>query len=306
MKKRAKFSKQIFIRGAQILDHACSDSEEAISLYALLGNDRNKFNITGIDVNKDAIRLANQEVYSLFGNHLDSYLMPNANRNDEEQRNADAFSKIMEPANEPDKPLNISSNFYTKIAIAETKKKKQIYFKPKDEVTENLKFKTSDIYKINEECPDKKTGAIMFRNAFYHLMDNHDDENIFVGDAHGAMLEQLDKDFFDEEDIKELSSFMGGGTVDKKQKTVNEIIDKIYDKLEVGSVFAVGTAASEHIFIAPDDTPDDETIRFGGTAAYKKQLKTMEDTLLYYENAENYSKLANAFNNSVFKQYMPN
>lgn len=253
-----------------------------ISLYVLLGDNRNKFNITGIDVNKDAIRLANQEVYSLFGNHLDSYLMPNANRNDEEQRNADAFSKIMEPANEPDELLNISPNFYTTIAIAEPEFKKQIYFKRKDKVKENLKFKTGDIYEIDKECADKKVGAILFRNAFYHLLDNHGGEEVFIGSLHNITPKALDEDFFDEDEIESLFSEFDSKTLDEKQQIADEVVDKIYDKLEVGGVFVAGTAANEHIFIAPDNMPDDETIRFSNTTAYKKRLKELRDSLLYY------------------------
>ncbi len=306
LEKTGEILKTNFPDGAEILDYACSDGEEAISLYALLGNDRNKFKITGIDVDKDAIRLANQGVYSLFGNYLDSYLMPNANRNDNEQRLSDMFYEIMEPANEPDELLNTSPNFITTIAVAEPKLRGPIYFQPKEEVKRNLEFKMGDICKINEENTDKKVGAIIFRNAFYHLLDNHDGEEVFIGDLHSITPEVLDEDFFDEDEMENIFSEFDSKTLNEKQKIADEVVDKIYDRLEVGGVFAVGAAANEHIFIAPDDTPDDETIRFGDTAAYKKQLKAMEDTLLYYENAENYSKLANAFNNSDFKQYMPN
>ena len=50
---------------------------------------------------------------------------------------------------------------------------------------------------MDEEASNKKVGAILFRNAFYHLMDNHDGEELLLGDA--KPFSELDEEFFDEE-----------------------------------------------------------------------------------------------------------
>ncbi len=290
--KTTETLKENFPNGAQILDYACSDGEEAISLYALLGDERDKFKITGVDLNEDAIELANNGIYSVFGNYLDTFLMPGAQKTQKEEELSKMFNGIMEPTEKPDEKLNTSPNFLMSIMQAKPEFQKEIFFKLNDDVKNNLEFKTGDIYKLNEENGDKKAGAIFFRNAFYHLLENFDGENIFKGDTHNAALNELGEDSFSEEEIQEMKMFIkkDDKTLEEKQKIADEIIDKVYEKLETGGVFVLGDALNDNIFIAPNDISDDDTIKFGDTKAYKARLKEFEDSLKVMQDANLYAK----------------
>jgi len=260
--------KENFPDGAEILDYACSDGEEAISLYALLGDDREKYKITGIDINDDPIKLANKGVYSLFGGYLDSYLMPGAKKDPTEKELSRMFFEIMEPTDEPSEPLNNSPEFIMTLCGAKPKFRKQLFYKVKDEVKNNLEFKTGDIFKMDEEASNKKVGAILFRNAFYHLMDNHDGEELLLGDT--KPFSELDEEFFDEEK---------GESLYEKQAIADKIIDKVYDKLEIGGVFVLGNSINESIFLADENTPVEDTIRFGDTKAYQKRADGLRKSI---------------------------
>lgn len=262
--------KENFPDGAEILDYACSDGEEALSLYALLGDDRDKFKITGIDINDDPIKLANEGVYSLFGGYLDSFLMPGAKKGPTEQELSRLFFEIMEPTDEPNKPLNNSPEFFMTLNNAKPKFSKQLFYKVKDEIKDNLEFKTGDIFKMDEEASNKKVGAIFFRNAFYHLMDNHDGEKLLTGVA--KPFRELDEDFFDEEECEDFADIFREKSFSEKQAVADAIVDKVYDKLEIGGVFALGNSLNESIFLAGKNTPIEDTIRFGDTKAYQKRV----------------------------------
>lgn len=281
-----------FPDGAEILDYACSDGEEAISLYALLGNDRSKFKITGIDINDDVLNLANQGVYSLFGGFLDSYLMPGAEKDPTQKDLAKMFYEIMEPAKEPKERLNNSLEFSRVLYGSEPKFRKEIFFKLNDKVKDNLEFRAGDIFKVDEEKTDKKVGAVIFRNAFYHLMDSYDGQNLFTGDI-AEQQRELDKEFFTDEEIESMNEQNEGmyakKSLGEKQTIADEIIDKAYNKLEVGGVFVLGNSANENIFIAPEDAPKEDTIRLGDTKLYKDTKKAMDDALVYYKSTQNAS-----------------
>ncbi len=284
-----------FPEGAEILDYACSDGEEAISLYALLGEARDDFKITGIDLSEDAIGLANQGIYSLFGGGLDSYLMDGAKKDETEKYLSKLFYEIMKPSCEPDEPLNNTIEFNTLLATAEPKFRKQIFLKPKNEVKENLEFKTGDIYKMDKEAGDKKVGAILFRNAFYHLMDSMEGDELFAGKLPEG-LRNFYKGLSSNGDDDDLYSSSKEKSLAKKQAIADEIVDKVYDKLEVGGVFVLGDALNENVFIAPESAPEEDTIRFGDTKAYEILRKNMNEALLYYKKAQGALSANSGFN----------
>lgn len=267
--------KENFPNGVEILDYACSDGEEAVSLYALLGDEKEKFHITGIDINDDPINLANQGIYSLFGGGFDEFLMPGAKKTSDEKELSNIFYEIMEPSDKPDKALNNGPNFYNTLLNAKPKFRKELFFKLKDDVKNNFEFKTGDIFKIDGENPDKKVGAVFFRNAFYHLMNSNDGEIIFIGGVQNAFkkMYETEGDASDIED-EELSGVLL--SLDEKQAIADEIVDKVYDKLEVGGVFVLGNSLNENIFIADEDTPNEDTVRFGDTKTYKDKLNILK------------------------------
>lgn len=197
--------------------------------------------------------------------------MPGAKKDPTEQELSRMFFEIMEPTDEPDEPLNNSPEFFMTLNNAKLGFTKQLFYKVKDEVKNNLEFKTGDIFKMDEEASNKKVGAILFRNAFYHLMDNYDGDKLLTGGV--KSFSKLDEEFFDEEERKRITNELGGKSFDKKQAMADEIIDKAYNKLEVGGVFVLGNSANENIFIAPEGAPKEDTIRLGDTKLYKDTKK---------------------------------
>ena len=186
------------------------------------------------------------------------------------------FYEIMEPAKEPKERLNNSLEFSRVICCSEPKFRKEIFFKLNDKVKDNLEFRAGDIFKVDEEKTDKKVGAVIFRNAFYHLMDSYDGQNLFTGDI-AEQQRELDKEFFTDEEIESMNeqneSIYAKKSLGEKQTIADEIIDKAYNKLEVGGVFVLGNSANENIFIAPEDAPKEDTIRLGDTKLYKDTKK---------------------------------
>jgi len=265
--------KENFPEGAEILDYACSDGEEAISLYTLLGDERDKFKITGIDIGSDPINLAHEGVYSLFGGAMDEFLMPGAKRNAKEQELSDMFYEIMEPTHEPDEPLNNSAEFVQTFLSAKPKFRKQLFFRLKDEVKDNLTFRLGDINEIDKEATEGKVGAVFFRNAFYHLMDSSDGEDLLTGNA---VFLDVDEDENDGSTKYTVRLFKPEKTLEERQAIADKLVDKVYDKLEVGGVFVLGNSLNESIFIADDTVPEKDTIRFGDTNVYKKTMRSLD------------------------------
>ena len=109
-----------------------------------------------------------------------------------------------------------------------------------------IKIQEGDIHNIKNLLPDKKAGAILFRNAFYIETGNY-------GINEFSLLEDL--------------------SVNKK-KIIENIVDKVYDKLLPGGLFILGDIEKDHIYIADNSVKDKDKyfIRNFGVAICKEPL----------------------------------
>ena len=223
---------QEFPNGADIMDFACSNGEEAISLYSLI-NDKNdsKYKIHCYDTSDKAINLAKLNVHSIFNNTPDDFLMSKKTSNRVYQDVSRCFYELMEEIPNPEYEIN-DKDFMDFRRKEEDFCEK--YYKVKDEYFSNFDFKKGDIRDILDIEPDKKVGAVFFRNAFYHITNNHTFERVY------------DK-----------------RTIDKiwntnKEEVIQDVVDKVYEKLLPGGFFVIGNDEKEHVYQADKYTPKDE------------------------------------------------
>ncbi len=244
-----------FPRGATVLDYACSNGEEAISLFTML-NDRAKFSIIGVDPCRDVINLAKKGVHSVFSGYSDSFLLKNSRdiTDCQQRRLRDLFYSVMEPAPEPKKPLNFGLFF---IHLRDSMDDFiQRYVKIKDEFNGKLQFKIGNIKNINKVQTDGDVGAILFRNAFYHLMSDNT-QDFFGKKIHYRFSETVDKD-----------------------KVAARIIKKVGDKLSVGGTFSIGEHINDHIFLANRFVPENRTFNLSESPFYNSDMTLVHDIKL--------------------------
>lgn len=225
----SRMMKETFPNGADIMDFACSDGEEAISIYTLL-NDKNsaKYKIHCYDTSDKALQLARKNIYMVRYTSSDSFLANDRITDPLYREIKKKFNTVMEEIPVPEfsqtdsefasvaKSLNI---FYEK------------YFKIKDEYKKEFKFQKGDIRDILNIMPEKQVGAVFFKNAFYHLTNNH---------PYGKI--------YDEETLDKIWNT-------DKAAIIEDVVDKVYEKLLRGGFFVIGTHEKEHIYQADKFTP---------------------------------------------------
>lgn len=229
-----KLLRYSFPNGTIIMDFAGSNGEEAISLYSLLNDSsQTKYKIYSYDKSKKAVELGKKGIYTVFSaNANDYFLLPDSkyskllkDKNGQVKELRERFLEMMEPVARPAYEINdrnylyrltASPNFYVK------------YFRLKDEYKDKIKIEEGDIHNIKNLLPDKKAGAILFRNAFYIETGNY-------GINEFSLLEDL--------------------SVNKKE-IIENIVDKVYDKLLPGGLFILGDIEKEHIYIADNHVKD--------------------------------------------------
>lgn len=221
--------KENFPEGTDIMDFACSNGEETISIYSLLGHNP-QYKIHGFDRCPKAIDLANAGIYSVMTKGICDSFLTGENCNDENYDLKNKFYKIMDVVENPDFKNDESLKLVRLMnSFPEIKLK---FFKLKDEHKKELSYNLGDINDIKNLGP-QKVGAIYFRNAFYIPTKNYD---------------------LNEFDISEIYD-----KTDKKQ-VINDIVDKIYDKLLPGGILVLGNLLKDHVYIAGDDVPEDEKL----------------------------------------------
>ena len=133
---------------------------------------------------------------------------------------------------EPKKELsNIFKKFFDETEEGETE---PFYFflkcfgkvKVKESFKDNVSFALGDINDVHKAAKRQKVGAIFFRNAFH----------------------QMFYEYF-------LNDWYYSGDHDAK---INDIIRKIYNRLEPGGIFVTGDCYEEHIINAWTSTPQEE------------------------------------------------
>ena len=163
--------KRKFPKGATILDYACSDGEEAISILALLdGDDENKYDIIGLDKSSSAIKEAKKGRYREATGYGDEGFLFNLHEDmisEKNRRLKDKFLKIMDETTRNEKRIYA----YT----VKEKYKDKIRFQPCEQ---------GDIFDIDKVITSKPVGAVFFRNAMYQLFgrgfDYADQKNVYT------------------------------------------------------------------------------------------------------------------------------
>lgn len=224
--------RQEFPNGTDIMDFACSNGEEAISLYSLI-NDKNncKYKIHCYDTSDKAIKLAKLNVHSIFNGTPDEFLIDKKPLNEIYKNIARCFNELMEEVTPPNFEINDKD-------FIDLRRKEddfiEKYFKVKDEYFSNFEFKKGDIRDILNIQPEKKVGAVFFRNAFYHITNNHTFERVYDKKTLDKILET------------------------NKEEVIQDVVDKVYEKLLPGGFFVLGDDEKEHIYQADKYTPNDE------------------------------------------------
>lgn len=231
LKAATDFIKEEFPNGTDILDIACSNGEETISLETMLNDlTDKKYKIHAFDTNNTPLELANQRIYSVYTNGHEDFLL---NNKSDEYKNElkNRFMNIMEETDAPDFEINDSGYFEAK--QLKDKDFRFKFFKLKDEFKDIININKGDINDLPDLLPNKKTGAIFFRNAMYFPTQNY----VF----------------------KHLSEYEMPSENINRRKIINNIVDKVYDKLLPGGFFILGNNEKDHHFLADSYThPDDK------------------------------------------------
>lgn len=231
----ARLIQETFPNGADIMDFACSNGEEAISLHSLINdnkNDDNKYKIYCYDTSDKALKLAKNNIYMVHNALYDSFLIDDKTLDPMYDFIKNRFYQIMEEVPAPKLSLlgeTFDSNLNSLHVFNDEK-----YFRVKDKYRNNFKFQKGDIRNIANIQPDKQVGAVFFRNALYHLTNNHPFGRIY-----------------DEETLNKIWNT-------NKEEVLEDIVDKVYDKLLPGGFFVLGTDEKEHVYQADKFTPKDE------------------------------------------------
>lgn len=246
--------KKEFPEGAEILDYACSNGEETISLKCLL--DDPAYKIIGYDCSTDALKLAKRGVYTVFSNWYDSYLLgsggyspytavkdPYLPSPKEQYMLRGRFNKIMDevPCRSEYLSINNKSNFH---ALKYAKKYfQEKYFKIKDTFKQQIDIRRGNILNITERRTEKPVAAVFFRNALYHLCDNNIDEVIFN------------------------NSFMNLSV--NRKAILKDLVDKIHEALDKNGIFVIGTHIKDHIFWIDKFTEEKNRVKLKDTPFMK-------------------------------------
>lgn len=241
LKNAAGEIKHTFPNGTEILDFASSNGEEVISLKALLPE--NQYKITGYDTSEHAIKLARKGFYTVFSNWYDSFLLPGEKAVGEEIKMKEAFHTIMQetfPTDAADRFINNKVSFLNVRNYIRNFREK--FFRINDKFADDIDIRRGDILKL-DKFRTKETGAIFFRNALYHIAGNDISERLSPSNT------------FSIEPVNKLN-------------IINELVDKIYNKLEKGGIFVIGDHIKDHLFVADNTINPNDTICFKDTPFY--------------------------------------
>lgn len=241
--KAGEILKNTFPDGADIMDFACSNGEEAISIHSLINNRNNRnYKLYCYDKNAKAIELAKKGIHTVYRPGSGDGFILNKYQNSEVYDDVvKSFNKIMEECARPNYDINDPDFIRFIMAHPDFKMK---YYKVRDEYKDNFNFEAGNIFKIDKLEP-KKAGAVFFRNAMYIPTQNYA--------------------------LDEFDSLLREKSVNKK-KVINYIVDKVYDKLLPGGIFVIGENEKDHIYLADKHTSENEKLYIEDYACsiYKK------------------------------------
>lgn len=257
-------------KGSTNLFAGCSVGEGLASYRSLFRNP-NQYKNIGIDSEESIIEIAKKEVFSIFSNWHDSFLL----KSDEELLQLDKakpegnlfelksyFTKMFEPTSRPEYQIN----FDPIIQLDQNKTNfLEHFFTLKPEYKGQVDFFHRDIRNFSDITPEEKFNTILFRNSFYHPLENHID------------------------DVMRQHNF--GITPNINRGLIaTEIIDSIRQGTQRKGFFVLGNIPKEHLIQADDFTPDSNKIYLPDTKGYKQIFAQFKAK---YKNDANYQDKLN-------------
>lgn len=233
LKKSAEIIEKEFPNGTDILIYAGSNGEEALSTASLL-KDPKKYNIFSIDIFKEAVDFAKRGIYGIHPLAEDGFLI-NKNKTNGEKYLTSVFYKNFKETKQPKESLDNLTDMIFSLRLGSEELFPQKYFSPQDSIKRNVHFIEGDIRDISAlQTPYKKAGAIFFRNALYHITQNDLTGVMKYGDSPNLTL--------------------------NKQQVLDDLVKRVYDKLDIGGIFVLGSHLQEHLYIADKSVPQDKTV----------------------------------------------
>ena len=229
LQKSVKIIEKEFPYGTDILVYAGSNGEEALSINTLL-NKPLKYRIYSIDMSSKAIDFANRGIYAIHPLAEDGFLL---NRNNKQHLSKIFHKNFIETKKPAFSVDNLLDSIYT-LRFGDIDLYPQRYFIPKESFKKNVGFIKGDIKDIESFNNYKKAGALFFRNAIYQLTNN---------DLNGV---------FKYGDNPNLET--------NKRKVIEELIEKVYNKLETNGIFVLGNHLQEHLYIADKTIPLEDSV----------------------------------------------
>lgn len=242
---------QFLPKNSLVVSAGCSTGEEIASFRSLFDNP-DDYSYMGIDVQKDVIDIAKKEIYTLFPDWFDSFLLMSDKDLSQSEillKFKKCFFKMFEPTEKPPYEINNDPDFLAKRELGMTYEE---FFKIKDEYKNKLQFLQRDVRDINKiDTGDKKIGAVLLRNTFYHPLENHIDE--LLNSKNIAVSPNINR-----------------------QAVVDEIIDPIYEVLLPKGSFALGNETKDHFIPADSFTPSWNIMYVADLPNYRLYLQDLQ------------------------------
>ena len=239
-----------FPKGADVLIYGCSTGEENISLKALLPDSR--YRIIGYDTSADALRIGKRGVYSLFSNWYDSYLLPNAPESvfdgvskSQRKKMLDLREKFHDmmyevPACNEYRDINNKTG-YTGMKYSYPNFIEKFY-SLRSNFRSQIDLRLGNFMKVGQVRKERPVGGIFFRNAIYHLCNNNINEVLSYNETPGRFA--------------------------NKQLLMENLVNGVHKTLDKGGVFVIGNHIKEHLYLADETVPPENTVNFCDTPFY--------------------------------------
>lgn len=249
---------KFFPDGGVVIGGACSNGEELLSLVSLVENP-DKYRFWGVDVSKDPIELAKKGVYTIFTGFPDSFLIEsNRSLSKPYTELKRLFLNVFQSTMKPDFVINNSPNYTN---LCKSPSFQENFFKVRDEFKDKIQFSQGDIKDIDQfNTNDEPVCAVLFRNAFYHVLDNYI-THLIRGET---IPIPIPKDI-------------------NRQAITDNIIEKVHKKVAKNGVLVMGEHPKEHFILADKFTNQQNIMKLRDLPAYqanqpafRKFLTTLE------------------------------
>lgn len=257
LKQATEYIKEQFPQGAEILDYACSNGEETISLKCLL--DDFDYKIIGYDCSTDALKLARKGVYTVFSHWDDSYLIKediydnliaNSELPSKKEQSIlrEKFNRVMREISYNPRYSDINNKSCFASFKDNNKLFQEKFFEVRNKYKPDIDIRRGNILNIINRRSEKPVAAVFFRNALYHLCENNITEVVFN-------KAKINTD------------------IDRKA-ILKDLVDRVHQHLDKNGIFVLGVHVKDHLFWADKYTSPDNTIKLKDTGFFKNSVFT--------------------------------